>query len=143
MKLVLYSFIGALVSLLYIGVAYAANYNERDFNPVVCSEVGGVETKHRAGAKWLRPDCEDREYAYEADWGYKMYEAIGQSLVYAKVSGKKPAILFYIRTEKSSLEKKDWAWYQTFKSLDMGIHHRVFRVNRETGEWGEVKSARR
>jgi len=48
------------------------------------------------------PDLEDSEYVYEVEFGggQKFYTAIGQSLTYAHLSKKQPAIIFILRKDK-------------------------------------------
>lgn len=41
----------------------------------------------------FQPDLFFEGYVVEVDWEHKMYEALGQSLVYSYVSGKKPGIV--------------------------------------------------
>ena len=44
-----------------------------------------------------RVDCLTDEYAIEFDWAPKWAEGIGQSLYYAKMTGKKPAIALILK----------------------------------------------
>jgi len=46
-----------------------------------------------------RVDALTSTHAIEADWSYKWAEAIGQSLYYAEVTGKKPGIILLIKDE--------------------------------------------
>jgi len=48
------------------------------------------------------PDLEDNDHIYEVEFGggQKFYTAIGQSLTYAHLSGKQPAIIFILRKDK-------------------------------------------
>ena len=47
-----------------------------------------------------RIDIESDQYAIEVDWADKWAEGVGQSLYYAKLTGKKPVLLL--------LTKNDW-----------------------------------
>ena len=47
-----------------------------------------------------RVDCLTDEYAIEFDWGKNWAESIGQSLYYAKMTGKKPAVAIIIKSPK-------------------------------------------
>jgi len=58
-----------------------------------------------------RVDCLTKNYAVEFDFAPKWAEAIGQSLYYAKMTGKKPAIILILES------KKDWAYYNRLKKL--------------------------
>ena len=44
-----------------------------------------------------RADIINDTHAYEVEWAKKWPEAIGQSLLYAQLSGKKPAIILLLR----------------------------------------------
>ena len=116
------------------GYAQAANYNEVDFNSEVCKAMGGTEpTKKVAGYK-LQPDCKIGDQLIEADWGYKIYEGIGQAMIYADAFGGKPHLFVYIRTENQKVYKKDMRKLKLLETLDT-IPHTVFFMNRDTGEW--------
>lgn len=58
-----------------------------------------------------RIDCLTKSYAVEFDFPSKWAEAVGQSLYYAKMTGKKPAIILIL--EKPS----DWKYYERAKVL--------------------------
>ena len=44
-----------------------------------------------------RIDCLTDEYAIEYDWAHKWAESIGQSLYYARMTGKKPAVAIILK----------------------------------------------
>lgn len=44
-----------------------------------------------------RADCLTDTHAVEVEWAHKWYEAVGQSLHYARVSGLKPGIVLIVR----------------------------------------------
>lgn len=58
-----------------------------------------------------RVDCLTKNFAVEFDFAPKWAEAIGQSLYYGKMTGKKPAIILILET------KKDWTYYNRLKKL--------------------------
>lgn len=64
-----------------------------------------------------RVDCLTRNYAIEFDFAPKWAEAIGQSLHYAKKTGKKPAIYLIVENEKQ------WHYVELIRELciDLGI----------------------
>lgn len=47
-----------------------------------------------------RVDCLTDKYAIEFDFGNKWAESVGQSLYYAKKTGKKPAVALILKKEK-------------------------------------------
>jgi len=58
-----------------------------------------------------RVDCITTNYAVEVEFAKKYHEGVGQVLDYAHQTGKKPAILLIIETEK------DWRYYNKLKPL--------------------------
>lgn len=62
-----------------------------------------------------RIDCLTDEYAIEFDYAKKWAESIGQSLYYAKKTGKKPAVAIIIDGEK------DLKYIQRIKETDENI----------------------
>ncbi|MFA5233293.1 MAG: hypothetical protein WC390_02755 [Sulfurimonas sp.] len=67
-----------------------AKKDEKYYQTKMCSEFGG-KMEHVLFDK-ARVDCLTTEYAIEVDFAKKWAEGIGQSLYYAEVTGKKPAI---------------------------------------------------
>ena len=68
--------------------------HERYYQTIMCNELGGkIEyvLKDRT-----RVDCLTNEYAIEVDWAKKWAEGVGQSLYYAEMTNKKPAIALIV-----------------------------------------------
>jgi len=65
-------------------------HNERYYQTKLCDELNGI-TEYRLKDN-SRVDCLTNEYAIEVDWAKKWAEGVGQSLFYAEMTGKKPAI---------------------------------------------------
>lgn len=68
----------------------SSKHNEKYYQTKMCTALGGkmevvLEDKTRI-------DCLTSEYAIEVDFAKKWAEGIGQSLYYAQMSGKKPAV---------------------------------------------------
>lgn len=92
---ILFTFIAALLYLLFEDdiapqKLSTANHNEKYYQTKMCNALGGkmeVVLEDRA-----RIDCLTSEYAIEVDFAEKWAEGIGQSLYYAEMSGKKPAV---------------------------------------------------
>tara|TARA_B100001964_G_C14157878_1_gene565217 strand:- start:388 stop:927 length:540 start_codon:yes stop_codon:yes gene_type:complete len=64
---------------------------EKDYQFSWCANAGGLsEYKLKDNS---RVDCLTNEYAVEVDFAKKWAEAVGQSLHYAEMTGKKPAIV--------------------------------------------------
>ena len=76
-----------------------------------------------------RVDLLNDEYAIEADWPQKWAEAIGQSLYYAELTGKKPGIILLVKDFKA--ERRYIYRCQTvcakfgsdLKKNDVGVFH--------------------
>ncbi len=64
-----------------------------------------LTTKFNKTPLYFRADCVNSRLAYEVDFAKKFYEAIGQSLLYAYLTDKRPAIGLIIQTSK------DWKRY--------------------------------
>lgn len=86
--------------------------------PVVESNSGKTEAYYteqlakRMGALsevrlWdgVRADLEDETRIYEIDWANKKFEAIGQALLYAQYSGKKPVIILLVKHRVSEMKE--------------------------------------
>ncbi|OGT57708.1 MAG: hypothetical protein A3E01_02850 [Gammaproteobacteria bacterium RIFCSPHIGHO2_12_FULL_63_22] len=51
-----------------------------------------------------RVDLLNDEYAIEADWSHKHYEAFGQATWYSIVTGKKPAVLLLVKDKEKEAQ---------------------------------------
>lgn len=67
-----------------------------------------------------RVDCLAKDYAIEFDFAKKWAESIGQSLYYAKITGKKPAVVLILTSIG------DYKYVKRLERLDNGI--KVFLV---------------
>lgn len=80
-------------------------FNEKHYQTELCNKLGGemeVVLKDKT-----RVDCLTDEYAIEVDFAKKWAEGIGQSLYYAEMTGKKPAIgLIMIKDSDSRYLKR-------------------------------------
>lgn len=88
-----------IVPLVFIGCSNTVKkYNERHYQTLLCEELSG-EMEYVLEDR-TRVDCLTDEYAIEVDFAKKWAEGIGQSLHYAHMTGKKPAIGFIMDVEK-------------------------------------------
>lgn len=71
---------------------------ESGYNEQWCSEHKGIREKTLKDK--TRCDCVTETHAVESDYGKKWAEAIGQSLHYAAVTGKKAGIVLIIKNEE-------------------------------------------
>lgn len=99
------SFFLIVSGLLYLGL----NYVPKSLYSMQTMKSGEVESYYvnqwcnsSFGKKefrlWdmTRVDCITKEYAIEFDFAKKWAESIGQSLYYAKMTGKKPAVVLIL-----------------------------------------------
>lgn len=98
-----------LFAVFCIGIAAGWVYydirHEDYYNTKFCREVKGEREKVLSDG--TRCDCLDKTYAFEADFATKFYEAIGQTLHYARITGKKPGIFLIVkrRTDEDMLQR--------------------------------------
>jgi hypothetical protein len=62
-----------------------------------------------------RVDCLTKDYAIEFDFAKKWAESVGQSLYYAKMTGKKPAVVLILT------DMKDYRYVKRVERIDKGI----------------------
>ncbi len=90
--------------------AFASHlYSEKYYQNAWCSRWNGRQEVKLIDS--TRVDCITKNYAIEFDFAPKWAEAVGQSLHYSRMTGKKPAIILII--EKSD----DFKYYNRVKPL--------------------------
>lgn len=107
--------------LIWPGDAYGKKrlHKEKEYQEAWCNEAGGI-TEYVLADR-TRVDCLTDEYAIEFDFADKWAEAIGQSLHYAEMSGRKPGIVLILeypdderyreRIEQIAAKNKIRVWY--------------------------------
>lgn len=93
----------------------AHKYKEADYVNAYCKGIVEYKLPDKT-----RVDCLTDEYAIEFDWAKKWAESIGQSLYYAKKTGKKPAVAIIM---KSPADEK---YIRRIEEVDKNIT--VFRI---------------
>ena len=93
-----------IIMLTLLASLSASAFEKEDFyNKMYCDAMGGTFQSYYpapiTGATGASLDCETDDVAWEGEWSYKSYEAIGQSLWYASITDKMPGILFYVKSE--------------------------------------------
>ena len=83
--------------LLIMPVSAKHIHNERYYQNVWCKENNGI-TEYILPDK-TRVDCLTKNYAVEFDFAHKWAESVGQSLYYAKMTDKKPAIVLIMESD--------------------------------------------
>ena len=100
-------YIFILLFLIVSETSHAANlHKESVYRDAWC--MGKTEVRLPNGN---RADCVTTNYAIEVEFAKKYHEGVGQALDYAMQTGKKPAILLIIETER------DWRYYNKLKPL--------------------------
>ena len=76
--------------LLFAGCTKAKKHNEKYYQTQFCNALDGVMEQRLLDRS--RIDCLTDEYAIEVDFSKKWAESVGQSLYYAHMTEKKPAV---------------------------------------------------
>ena len=85
-------------AIIYLLLTAAAHATEADISDPWCRAHGGMAQVRLVDG--TEADCLTAHHAIEADYAHKWYEAVGQSLHYATVTGKLPGILIIKRRSK-------------------------------------------
>ncbi len=93
----------AFLTLLLVALFTACSttpkkYNEKHYQTLFCDDLDGV-MEYRLSDK-TRVDCLTDEYAIEVDFAKKWAEGIGQSLFYAEMTGREPAIALIMNVNR-------------------------------------------
>ena len=87
-----------------------AKYKEADYVNAYCKGIVEYELPDKT-----RVDCLTDDYAIEFDYAKKWAESIGQSLYYAKMTGKKPAVAIIVK------QPSDRHYIERIKKVDKNI----------------------
>lgn len=100
-----------ILSIIFIFSAVAEGHSlpEKYYQDQWCGKWRGKQ-EYRLKDN-TRVDCLTKNYAVEFDFAPKWAESFGQAAYYAKMTGKKPAIILII--EKSS----DWKYYHRLNKI--------------------------
>ncbi len=98
--------------------------NERYYQVKICEELSG-QVEYVLFDK-TRVDCLTNDYAIEVDWAKKWAEGIGQSLYYAAVTGKKPAVGLIV-----SSDKKDQRHLKRLKVVADELNIKIIVIDKE------------
>lgn len=119
MKSIVFIF-SILILLISACTSDTKKYNEKYYQTKLCKKLDGVmeyvlEDKTRV-------DCLTDEYAIEVDFAKKWAEGVGQSLYYAQMTGKKPAIGFIMD------EKKDKRYLDRLEKLSNKFEIKIIKL---------------
>ena len=84
-------------------------YNEAYYQNAWCSRWHGIAEYQLPD--YTMVDCLTKNYAVEFDFAKKWAEAVGQSIHYGQMTGKKPAIILIIE------QPKDFIYYNRLKRI--------------------------
>jgi len=79
-----------IITILFLFSSCGVKKNEKYYQVKMCNQLDG-QLEYILFDR-SRVDCLTKEYAIEVDWAKKWAEGIGQSLYYAEVTNRKPAI---------------------------------------------------
>jgi len=111
------------VAILFAGCS-EKKHQEKYYQTQLCDELDGVMEQSLLDR--TRVDCLTDEYAIEVDFAKKWAEAVGQSLYYALMTEKKPAIGLIVRDSK-----KDERRMKRLRVLAEKYHIKIFEIERE------------
>ena len=110
-----------LFLVLLIPLTFASHEkNERYYQNIWCRENKGI-TEYILPDK-TRVDCLTKEYAVEFDFAAKWAESVGQSLYYAKMTKKKPAIVLIMESNN------DEKYFERAKTLSQSYDIALFKM---------------
>ena len=113
-----------LLLVLLIPISLASHQkNERYYQNIWCRENKGI-TEYILPDK-TRVDCLTKDYAVEFDFASKWAESVGQSLYYANITKKKPAIVLIM--ESNSDEK----YFQRANKLSQLYNITLYKMKSE------------
>ena len=90
-------------------------YKEADYVNAYCKGIIEYKLPDKT-----RVDCLSEEYAIEFDWATKWAESVGQSLYYAKMTDKKPAVAIIMK------KMTDERYIKRIEAVDKNIT--IFRI---------------
>lgn len=102
MKTILFTFV---VVIFFVGCSTSqVKHNEKYYQTKLCDKLNGkMEYVLRDRT---RVDCLTDDYAIEVDFAKKWAESVGQSLYYAKMTYKKPAVGFIVGSKDKKYLKR-------------------------------------
>ena len=118
----------ALVLISTVSIAGCMDkkrYNEKYYQTILCDELDGVMEQSLLDR--TRIDCLTDTYAIEVDFSKKWAESVGQSLYYAQMTGKKPAVGLIVANSK-----KDKSHMKRLEVLAQKYDITIFTIQKET-----------
>ena len=113
--------------LLIMPVSAKHIHNERYYQNIWCREHQGISEYVLPDS--TRVDCLTKEYAVEFDFASKWAESTGQSLYYAKMTDKKPAIVLIMENQG------DEKYYKRARLLADNYNISLFQMKSENNNY--------
>jgi len=108
--------LAVLIILLFALPAWAGHRHlEREYQEKWCAACGGTTEVYLIDGR--RVDCLTDRYAVEFDFGFKLFESLGQALHYARMTGRAPGIVLILETERDRKALDDL--------IPLALEHRV------------------
>ncbi len=105
-----------LIILLFAVPALAGHKHlEKEYQAKWCDCQGGTMEVYLIDGR--RVDCVTDKWAIEFDFGFKLFESLGQALHYADMTGKGPGIVLILETERD--------WEALDDLIPLALKHRV------------------
>ena len=112
-----------IVSLSLVGCSHTTKkYHEKHYQTLLCNEYDG-EMEYVLEDR-TRVDCLTQEYAIEVDFASKWAESIGQSLYYAHMTGKEPAVGLIVGENDSRFLKR-------LQKVSTKVNIKIFIIKKE------------
>ena len=112
-----------LIGLLFT-LSHARHFKlEKEYQKVFCSKVNG-QLEYTL-PDHTRVDCQTHTYSFEVDFGHKAFEAVGQALYYAMMTGKKAGMVLIQET------KADNRYIGRIKPLARKYNISIFVINKK------------
>jgi len=111
------------ILLIFNGCSEKAKHKEKYYQTQLCNELDG--TMEQSLLDRTRVDCLTDEYAIEVDFAKKWAEGVGQSLFYAEMTGKKPAVGLIVRDDA-----RDKRHMKRLKLLADKYHIKIYEIKR-------------
>ncbi len=112
-----------VVAILFTGCTEEKKRHEKYYQVKLCNELDGVTEQSLLDR--TRVDCLTDEYAIEVDFSKKWAESVGQSLYYAEMTEKKPAVGLIVRETK-----KDKRHMKRLRVLADKYDIKIFKIKR-------------
>ncbi len=112
-----------LVVTIFLTGCSKGQHKEKYYQAQLCNSLDGVMEQSLLDR--TRVDCLTDEYAIEVDFAKKWAESVGQSLYYAAMTEKKPAVGFIMRDNK-----KDNRHFKRLELLAKKYHIKIFKIER-------------